>query len=110
METEVKKLSEVLQYYRCKSVCHKYSNNDKCCFLFHHDIEPISHLEHDTNSIVLKCLDSMVKYFNCYIFVYYCHNYDIKCILSGQAAKAAMYYVTLPSSLIFFTLLFMESL
>jgi len=39
-------------------------------------------------------LISMVNYFNRYILVYCRHNHDIKCILSGKAAKAAMFYIT----------------
>ena len=36
----------------------------------------------------------MVNYFNRYILVYCRHNHDLKCILSGKAAKAAMCYIT----------------
>src|SRR5882762_10541168 len=39
-------------------------------------------------------LISMVNYFNRYILVYCRHNHDIKCILSGKAAKAAMFYIS----------------
>ena len=94
MESEVKKLGEILQRHICKPVCHKYGNEDKCRFQFPHEIVPESYFESDTNSVVLKCLDSMVNYFNRYILVYCRHNHDIKCILSGKAAKAAMYYIT----------------
>ena len=94
METEVKKLGEVLQRHVCKPVCHKYGNKDQCRFLYPHEIVPHSHFDLDTNSIVLQCLDSMVNYFNRYILVYCRHNHDIKCILSGKAAKAAMFYIT----------------
>jgi hypothetical protein len=94
MNSEVKKLGEVLQRHVCKPVCHKYGNVDKCRFLFPHDIVPDSHFDSETNSVVLKCLDGMVNYFNRYILVYCRHNHDIKCILSGKAAKAAMYYIT----------------
>ena len=94
MESEVKKLGEVLQRHKCKPVCHKYGNIDKCHFLFPHDAEPESYFNSETNSTVLKCLDSMVNYFNHYILVYCRHNHDIKCILSGKAVKAAMYYIT----------------
>ena len=94
MESEVKKLGEALQRHVCKPVCHKYGNDDKCRFLFPHDIEPHSYFDSDTNSVVLKCLDSMVNYFNRYILVYCRHNHDIKYILSGKAAKAAMFYIS----------------
>ena len=43
---------------------------------------------------MLKSLDTLVNYFNCYILVYCHHNHDIKCILSGKGAKAAMIYIT----------------
>jgi hypothetical protein len=94
MASEVKKLGEVLQRHVCKPVCHKYGNDDRCRFLFPHDIEPHSHFDSETNSVVLKCLDSMVNYFNRYILVYCRHNHDIKYILSGKAAKAAMFYIS----------------
>ena len=94
MDTEVKKLGEILQRHRCKPVCHKYGNDDKCRFLFPHEIVESSYFDQDSNSVVLKCLDSMVNYFNRYILVYCRHNHDLKCILSGKAAKAAMCYIT----------------
>ena len=56
------------------------------------DCTPLSLSE--TNFVVIKCLDSMVNYFNWYVLVYCHHNHDIKCILSGKAAKAAMFYIT----------------
>jgi len=64
MDLEVKKLGEVLQHHSCKPVCHKYGNIDRCRFLFPHEIEPHSHFDPETNSVVMKCLDSMVNYFN----------------------------------------------
>jgi hypothetical protein len=94
MDTEVKKLGEVLQRHRCRPVCHKYGNVENCRFLFPHEFEPFSYFDDDTNSVVLKCLDSMVNYFNRYILVFCRHNHDLKCILSGKAAKAAMCYIT----------------
>ncbi|KDQ09730.1 hypothetical protein BOTBODRAFT_73498, partial [Botryobasidium botryosum FD-172 SS1] len=47
-----------------------------------------------TNSIYLLCLDGDVNYFNPYILVFCRHNHDIKCILSGRAARAAIFYIT----------------
>jgi hypothetical protein len=94
MQSEVKKLGEVLQCHECRPVCHKYRNENQCRFQFPHNHEPQSYFDPDTNSIVMKCLDSMVNYFNCYILVYCRHNHDIECILSGKAAKAAMFYIT----------------
>ena len=57
-------------------------------------MEPISFFELSSNSVVLKCLDPMVNYFNRYLLVFCRHNHDIKSILSGKAAKAAMFYIT----------------
>ncbi|KAF8227590.1 hypothetical protein L208DRAFT_1295885, partial [Tricholoma matsutake] len=48
----------------------------------------------ETSSVVLMCRDSTVNYFNPYILVFYQHNHDIKCILLGQGAEAAMFYIT----------------
>ena len=70
MDSEVKKLGEVLQRHVCRPVCHKYGNDTQCRFQYPHEIQPLSYFEADTNSVVMKCLDSMVNYFNCYILVY----------------------------------------
>jgi hypothetical protein len=40
------------------------------------------------------CRDSTINYFNPYILVFCRHNHDLKCILSGRAAKAASFYIT----------------
>ena len=93
MNTEVKKIGEALQRHKFKPVCHKYGNVDTCQFLFPHDIIPESRFDPETNSVIMKCLDRMVDYFNHYILVYCCHNHNIKCILSSRAAKAAMFYI-----------------
>lgn len=93
-QSEVKKCAEALQRHTCKAVCHKYGNTDKCRFQFPHDLVPLSYFDSDTNSIYLLCLDSTLNYFNPHILVYCRHNHDLKCILSGKAAKAAMFYIT----------------
>ena len=71
-----------------------YGNEGKCCFLFPHEILDASYFDPDTNSVVLMCKDGNVNYFNPYILVFCRHNHDLKCILSGKAAKAAMFYIT----------------
>ncbi|KAG1849118.1 hypothetical protein C8R48DRAFT_571229, partial [Suillus tomentosus] len=48
----------------------------------------------DTNSVLLMSRDANINYFNPYILVFCRHNHDIKCILSGQGAKAAMFYIS----------------
>ncbi|KAG2150885.1 hypothetical protein DEU56DRAFT_707660, partial [Suillus clintonianus] len=80
--------------HSCKCVCHKYGNNDQCRFLFLHEIVEQSYYDADSKSVVLKCRDGTVNFFNPYILMYCRHNHDLKCILSGRAAKAAMFYIT----------------
>ncbi|TFK18734.1 hypothetical protein FA15DRAFT_555962, partial [Coprinopsis marcescibilis] len=92
--TEIKKCGEALQRHVCKPVCHKYGKDDRCRFLFPHEIIESSHFDASSNSVVLQCWDGSVNYFNLYILVYCRHNHDIKCILSGKSAKAAMFYIT----------------
>ncbi|KAF5362237.1 hypothetical protein D9756_001995 [Leucocoprinus leucothites] len=92
--TEIKKCGEVLQRHQCCAVCHKYGNENQCWFLFPHEIVEASYYDPETKSIVLLCQDGNVNYFNPYILVFCQHNYDIKCILSGKSAKAAMFYIT----------------
>jgi hypothetical protein len=92
--TEVKQCGEVLQRHRCRPVCHKYGNEDRCCFLFPHEIVEASSFDPESNSVVLMCRDANVNYFNPYILVFCRHNHDMKCILSGRGAKAAMFYIS----------------
>jgi len=92
--TEIKKCGEVLQRHICRSVCHKYGNEGKCRFLFPHEIVEASYFDPKTNSVFLLCRDGSVNYFNPYILIFCRHNHDLKCILSGKSAKAAMFYIT----------------
>src|SRR5882724_2912052 len=64
------------------------------CFLFPHEIVDKSHFDKETNSVFLMCHDATINFFNPYILVFCWHNHDIRCILSGKAAKAAMFYIT----------------
>jgi hypothetical protein len=91
---EVKLCGEVLQHHTCRDVCHKYGHPDNCCFLFPHEVVEESYFDAATNSIVLKCLDGTVNYYNPYLLVFCHHNHDLKCILSGRSAKAAMFYIS----------------
>ena len=92
--TELKKCGEVLQRHVCRPVCHKYGNEGKCRFLFPHEIIEASYFDSETNSVFLLCRDGSVNYFNPYILIFCRHNHDLKCILSGKSAKAAMFYIT----------------
>ncbi|KAI0362715.1 hypothetical protein OH77DRAFT_1380437, partial [Trametes cingulata] len=93
-QTEVKKCGEALQRHTCRDVCHKYGNEGRCRFMFPHEVIPSSYYDKQTKSIVLRTLDPTVNFYNPYLLVYCRHNHDIKCILSGKAAKAAMFYIT----------------
>jgi hypothetical protein len=84
---------EVLQCQTCRPVCHKYGNEGQCHFLFPHEVVEASYFDAETNSVVLMCRDSTVNYFNPYILIFCRHNHDIKCILSGKAVKASMFYI-----------------
>ncbi|KZT40207.1 hypothetical protein SISSUDRAFT_965893, partial [Sistotremastrum suecicum HHB10207 ss-3] len=48
----------------------------------------------EQKSVQFRCLDATVNYFNPNILVFCRHNHDIKCILSGSAARSTMFYVT----------------
>jgi hypothetical protein len=92
--TQIKMCGEILQRHSCRKVCHKYGNDDRCRFLFPHEIVEASHFDPETNSIFLLVRDGTVNYFNPHLLVFCRHNHDIKCILSGKATKAAMFYIT----------------
>jgi len=92
--TQIKICGEALQWHVCRPVCHKYGNEGHCRFLFPHKVVQTSYFDADSNFIVLMCHDSTINYFNPYILVFCCHNHDLKCILSGKAAKAASFYIT----------------
>ena len=95
LDTEIYKCGEKLQRHSCHEVCYKYqTNNSKCHFEFPHEIIPESYFDNDTDSIFLKCLDSTINYYNPYILIYCRHNHDLRCISSGKAAKAGMFYIT----------------
>ena len=92
--TQIKMCGEILQRHGCRKVCYKYRNDNECRFLFPHEIVEASYFDSETNSIFLLCRDGTVNYLNPYLLVFCRHNHDIKCILSGKAAKAAMFYIT----------------
>jgi len=91
---QIKMCGEALQRHERQKVCHKYGNDDRCRFLFPHEVIEASRFDPETKSIFLLCCDGTVNYFNPYLLVFCRHNHDIKCILSGKAGKAAMFYIT----------------
>ena len=44
MQTEIKKLGEVLQQHKCQPLCHKYGNKNECHFQLPHELVPFSYL------------------------------------------------------------------
>ena len=92
--TQIKICRETLQHHVCRPICDKYGNENQCRFLFPHEVVEALYYDHDNKSIVLMCCDSTVNYFNPYILVFCHHNHDLKCILSGKAAKASSFYIT----------------
>src|SRR5258708_10669346 len=91
---DVRNCAEILQKHECRNVCHKYGHTNECRFLFPHEYVPKSYFDEITNSVVMKCLDGNVNYYNPYLLTSAHHNHDIKNILSGKSAKAAMFYIT----------------
>ncbi|KAG2061240.1 hypothetical protein BDR06DRAFT_870183 [Suillus hirtellus] len=87
---EIKKCGEVLQCHQCRAVCHKYGNDNQCRFLVPHEIVEASHFDPENNTVIFVCHDAIVNYFNPYLLVFCRHNHDLKCILSGKGAKAAV--------------------
>jgi len=90
---EVKLIGQQLQHHTHRAVCYDYGHTD-CRFQFPHERIETSYFDTESKSVVLRCLDPNINYFNPYILVYGRHNHDVKCILSGKAAQAAMYYIT----------------
>jgi len=76
-----------------KNVCFKYGSKE-CRFGFPHEIVQSSSFDEKRNSIMLKCLDPLVNFHNPWILGFLRHNHDLKCILSGKTAKAAMFYIS----------------
>ncbi|KAF9509415.1 hypothetical protein BS47DRAFT_1262153, partial [Hydnum rufescens UP504] len=90
---EVKLCGEALQCHTHRKVCYKYGSSE-CHFQYPHEVIESSYFDKDTNSVVLKCHDATVNYFNPHLLVFGRHNHDLKCILSGKSAKAAMFYIS----------------
>lgn len=96
-DTDLKRCGEKVQRHRCKKVCHTGQAKGTvnfCRFQFPHELVEQSHFDQDSNSIFLMCKDALVNYHNPHMTVYCRHNHDIKCILSGAAARSAMMYIS----------------
>ena len=61
---EIKSCGEILQRHVCHEVCHKYGNEDKCHFLFPHEIVDKSYFDKETNPVFLMCHDATINFLN----------------------------------------------
>ncbi|KAH7876145.1 uncharacterized protein C8R40DRAFT_1043103, partial [Lentinula edodes] len=94
-EDEHKRIGERFQRHRCRPVCHKgQTNTDVCRFGYPHEIVENSNYDIKQNSIIFARKETDVNGHNPQLLVCTRHNHDIKCILSGKAAKAAMFYIS----------------
>ncbi|KAJ7054737.1 hypothetical protein C8F01DRAFT_960494, partial [Mycena amicta] len=91
--SDVNALAKKYQLHSCRAVCHKYGSSE-CRFQFPHEIVLNSKFDAETNSFFLRALNPLVNWFNPEMMICTRHNHDLKCILSGKAAKAAMFYIT----------------
>ncbi|KLO10935.1 hypothetical protein SCHPADRAFT_831859, partial [Schizopora paradoxa] len=92
--TEIKNIGEKFQRHNCKEVCFKNRPTRTCRFNFPREEIQASYYDEKLQAIVFVCRDGTVNNYNPYILVYSRHNHDLSCILSGQAAKSAMIYIT----------------
>ncbi len=92
--SEIQYCAEKLQKHKCRPVCHKYGHVNDCRFKFPKDVIEKAYYDEDEQAIIFVCKDGNVNNYNKYLLVFCRHNHDLKCILSGRAAKAAMFYIT----------------
>ncbi|KAF9033427.1 hypothetical protein BDZ89DRAFT_910144, partial [Hymenopellis radicata] len=93
---DMKTLGEKLQRHVHRAVCRKYLQygHETCRFLMPLPEIPESYYDNASRCVIFQCLDGMVNYFNRWVLLMCRFNHDLKCILSGKAAKAAIFYIT----------------
>ncbi|KAJ3832214.1 hypothetical protein F5878DRAFT_499991, partial [Lentinula raphanica] len=95
MNDDHKTLGEHLQRHVCGQVCTKGRKpGSDCRFGYPHEIVEHSSFDKDSNSIIFSRLETDVNGHNPLLLVNTRHNHDLKCILSGRAGKAAMFYIS----------------
>ena len=94
MDSDVKFLGEKVQRHYCLRVCHKYGNHDKCRFLFPHEVVEAAWFDEASNSVILAVRDATVNWHSPIILVMCRHNHDLRFLLSGKSAKAAVFYIS----------------
>ncbi|KAK7038370.1 hypothetical protein R3P38DRAFT_2417563, partial [Favolaschia claudopus] len=83
-----------------KPTCWKYlkvgqpHNDSTCRMRIDGSVHPVTHLDPETESIILRRLHPRINNFNQLVMFLLRCNMDIKYIGSGEAAKALIYYVT----------------
>ncbi|KAJ7840460.1 hypothetical protein B0H13DRAFT_1510811, partial [Mycena leptocephala] len=83
-----------------KATCWKYlkpgePRNDMTCRMrITGEVNPLTHLDPETESIMLRRLHPRINNFNQLVMFLLRCNMDIKYVGSGEAAKALVYYVT----------------
>lgn len=93
-DAEIKRCGERMQRHECQKVCHKYGHEHTCRFNFPHELVEKSWYDEEHNAVVFLVKDATVNFHNRYLLVFCRHNHDLKCILSGRAARAAVIYIT----------------
>ncbi|KAJ7881690.1 hypothetical protein B0H13DRAFT_1629900 [Mycena leptocephala] len=96
----VEDLAILFNWHDHKETCWKHLKNgepridENCRMRIDGSTNPFTHLDKDTESIILKRLHPRINNYNdLIIFLLRC-NMDIKYVGSGEAAKALVYYVT----------------
>lgn len=93
--TQHRVIGEKHQQHHCRPVCYKgCKHSQECRFGFPHELIERSHFKSDTNSVIFARREPDVNGHNPHLLVSTRHNHDLKCILSGKAAKAAMFYIS----------------
>lgn len=93
-DEEIKRCGEKMQRHVCQKVCHKYGHEHKCRFNYPHELVERSWYDEEHNAVVFLVTDATVNFHNRYLLVFCRHNHDLKCILSGRAARTAVIYIT----------------
>ena len=96
----LKDLRNVILESQCHShtrMCYKYSSsgNKTCCFnLDENNVMPFTSFDEEVGSVVMRHLDGMVNNYNPSIALATRCNGDIKFMMSGDAAKSVLFYIT----------------
>ncbi|KAF9017963.1 hypothetical protein BDZ89DRAFT_886648, partial [Hymenopellis radicata] len=92
IEKDLKSMGECVQRHKHGPVCYKYGH-EECRFSMPLPEVMESFYDKIKRCVVFKCRDGLM-YFNRWILILGRFNHDLKCILSGKACKAAMFYIT----------------